>query len=171
MQLNTWKFFLFEKYFHLRIFYTRKTFYYICCISCFAVASFITFVVSVVLPWHLLLYLLYQLFCRGIFYHICCIGCSVMASFIIFFVLVVLQWHYLPFSLRYLVCNSTPPALFAYWKHLACTQSNLWHNPIGIIGLSQLLNLLLHGPEHSRTDLGPLMQKGPQQYLFIGFEF
>ena len=120
---------------------------------------------------NILWYLLYQLFCRGIFYHICCIGCSVMASFIIFFVLVVLQWHYLPFSLRYLVCNSTPPALSAYWKHLACTQSNLWHNPIGIIGLSQLPNLLLHGAEHSRTDLGPLMQKGPQQYLFIGFEF
>ena len=27
MQLNTWKFFLSKKYFHLKIFYTRKTFY------------------------------------------------------------------------------------------------------------------------------------------------
>ena len=154
MQLNTWKFFLSEKYFHLRIFYTRKTFYYICCIGCYVMAS--------------LLYLLYQLFCHGIFFNICCINRFIVASFIIFFVLVVLQWHYLLFSLRYPFCHSTLPPLSAYQKCLACTQSNLWHNLIGIIGQSQLPNPLLHRPEHSRTGLGPLTQKGPSNiYLLI----
>ena len=107
MQLNTWKFFLLEKCFHLRIFYTRKTFYYICCISCFAVASFIIFALSVVLLWHLLSYLLYQLFCRGIFYYICCISCFVVPSFIIFVVSVVLLWHLLSYFLYQLFCSGT----------------------------------------------------------------
>ena len=37
-----------------------------------------------ILPWHLLLYLLYQLFCCSTFYYICYINCFVVAIFITF---------------------------------------------------------------------------------------
>ena len=123
--------------------FCRDLFYYICCVSCFAVTSFSIFSVLVVLPWHLLSYSLYQLFCHGILYYICCISCSAVASFIIFWssvapliifvvsvVLLCQQFLPLHFLLLWLAHLTTVQlaafcaSLFTPLEHSACTQTS-----------------------------------------------
>lgn len=83
-----------QKLYLLRQLFYRSIFYYIFCVICSTVASFILFSVSFVLPYHVLIY------------YICCSNCSAVTYFIIFDVSVVLSLHFLLYLLYQLLCHS-----------------------------------------------------------------
>lgn len=113
---------------HYELFYCDIP-YSFCCISYFAKLSFILFVVLVVLLWHPLLYLLYQLSYCIIFYFIRSISCpavvlyvilyykscSTIISFVVITVTIILLWLYVLHP-TYLIVS----ILSKYWACL-CT--------------------------------------------------
>ena len=148
--------------------FCRGILYHICCISFSVTASFIIFAALVILPWHPLPYLMYQL--------------SAIASFIIFAVSVGLLWHPLSYLLYWLFyyasyfAISLPPAVTGPLttvqfsalcvssstplEGLAYTQIGLQHGFAKVLGHPRLPNPQLNKLEHSRTSPGLLTQIG-----------